>query len=104
MEAAPCGRAVLGCLCITKGDCWCNRYITEADLQFFKDRVEGAGEVKGAGPWEHMVTKDFGNFTYEAFRRWLPVGAGLPNWMLAPPCSCIHREYRTLLQLGASGW
>lgn len=52
------------------------RYITEADLQFFKDRVEGACELKGAGPWEHMVSKDFGNFTYEAYRRWLPVGAG----------------------------
>jgi hypothetical protein len=51
------------------------RYITEADLEFFKQRVEVPGEVKGAGAWEHMMSKDFGSFTYEAWRRWLSVRA-----------------------------
>ena len=30
-------------------------------------------DLKGAGPWEHMVYKDFGSFTYEAWRRSLAV-------------------------------
>ena len=51
---------------------WC-RYVTDKDLDFFKERVEQPGEVKGAGPWEHMMYKDFGSFTYEAWRRSLTV-------------------------------
>ena len=59
------------------------RYITEADLEFFKERTEREGEVKGAGPWEHMVTKDFGSFTYEAWRRWLSVRRASWNLLCA---------------------
>ena len=49
------------------------RYIQNKDLEFFKERVEQPGDLKGAGPWEHMVYKDFGSFTYEAWRRSLAV-------------------------------
>ena len=45
----------------------------DKDLAFFKERVEQPGEVEGAGPWESMVYKDFGSFTYEAWRRSLMV-------------------------------
>ena len=45
----------------------------DKDLAFFKERVEQPGEVEGAGPWESMVYKDFGSFTYEAWRRSLTV-------------------------------
>ena len=51
---------------------WC-RYVTDKDLEFFKERVEAPGELKGAGLWEHMMYKDFGSFTYEAWRRSLAV-------------------------------
>lgn len=51
----------------------CNRYVTDKDLEFFKERMEQPGEVQGAGQWEHMVYKDFGSFTYEAWRRSLTV-------------------------------
>lgn len=59
-------------LCSVENILWC-RYVTEKDLDFFKERVEQPGEVKGAGPWEHMMYKDFGSFTYEAWRRSLTV-------------------------------
>ena len=49
------------------------RYIQDKDLEFFKERVEQPGDLKGAGLWEHMVYKDFGSFTYEAWRRSLAV-------------------------------
>ena len=49
------------------------RYVTEEDLEVFKHRVERDGAVPGAGPWEAMMTKDFGDLTYEAWRRTLPV-------------------------------
>ncbi|CAL5219821.1 g1733 [Coccomyxa viridis] len=49
-------------------------YVGDQDLEFFKERVEVPGEVKGAGPWEHMMYKDFGSFTYEAWRRSLTNG------------------------------
>ena len=51
--------------------------------------MEGAGEVKGAGPWEHMVTKDFGSFTYEAWRRTLPVQP-----CAAPPSVATQRLHQ----------
>lgn len=49
------------------------RYVTEEDLELFKHRVERDGVVPGAGPWEAMMTKDFGGLTYKAWRRTLPV-------------------------------
>lgn len=52
------------------------RYVTEEDLELFKHRVEWDGAVPGAGPWEAMMTKDFGGLTYEAWRRTLPVCTG----------------------------
>jgi hypothetical protein len=61
------------------------RYITEEDLEFFRERVEKPGDVKGAGPWEHMVSKDFGSFTYEAWRRSIAV-----RLYTASSCSCSH--------------
>ena len=57
---------------------WC-RYVGDQDLEFFKERVEVPGEVKGAGPWEHMMYKDFGSFTYEAWRRSLTVCDSVPD-------------------------
>lgn len=34
---------------------------------------ERLGQPAGSGPWEHMMAKDFGTFTYEAWRRTLAV-------------------------------
>ncbi|KAK9834973.1 hypothetical protein WJX81_000907 [Elliptochloris bilobata] len=44
-------------------------YVTEEDLEVFKHRIECDGVVPGAGSWEAMMSKDFGGFTYEAWRR-----------------------------------
>ncbi len=44
----------------------------DEDMEFFKERLEVPA---GSGPWEHMMTKDFGTFTYEAWRRTLAVSA-----------------------------
>ena len=35
----------------------------------FKDRVENPQPPAGVGEWEAMMDKDFGNFTYAAWRR-----------------------------------
>lgn len=51
------------------------RYVGEEDMEVFKERLE---QPKGAGPWEHMMAKDFGTFTYEAWRRSLAVGPLAP--------------------------
>ena len=59
------------------------RYVTEEDLELFKHRVERDGAVPGAGPWEAMMTKDFGGLTYEAWRRTLPVRT-IPSPPLCP--------------------
>ena len=45
----------------------------EADLQFFKDRIEKEQPPPGVTQWEPMMNKDFGDFTYTAWRRSLPV-------------------------------
>lgn len=50
-----------------------HRYVTEEDLEVFKHRIERGGTLPGAGAWEPMMSKDFGGFTYEAWRRKLPV-------------------------------
>lgn len=52
----------------------CCRYVDGADLQLFKDRIERVEPPPGVGEWEPMMDKDFGNFTYTAWRRSLPVG------------------------------
>lgn len=54
----------------------------DKDLALFKERVEQPGEVEGAGVWEHMVYKDFGSFTYEAWRRSLTVRPSSYHLML----------------------
>ena len=86
--------------CSLENILWC-RYVTEKDLDFFKERVEQPGELKGAGPWEHMMYKDFGSFTYEAWRRSLAVRLLPINmswhrlrcrwccWLSAQCCACI---------------
>lgn len=43
-----------------------DRYVGEEDMEFFKERL---GKPAGCGDWEHMMSKDFGTFTYEAWRR-----------------------------------
>lgn len=55
---------------------WPCRPITEADLQFFKDRVERDVELPGAGSWQHMTDLTLANLTYSAWRRRLPVSIG----------------------------
>jgi hypothetical protein len=49
------------------------RYVNEEDLEVFKHRIERDGAVPGAGPWEAMMSRDFGGLAYEAWRRTLPV-------------------------------
>ena len=49
------------------------RYITENDLSFFKAHMEQNVVVEGATNWEPMMNRDFGSFTYTAWRRILPV-------------------------------
>ncbi|KAK9909683.1 hypothetical protein WJX75_006002 [Coccomyxa subellipsoidea] len=46
-------------------------YVGEEDMDFLKERL---GQPAGSGPWEHMMAKDFGTFTYEAWRRTLADG------------------------------
>jgi hypothetical protein len=49
------------------------RYITEGDLQVFKDRCERNAPMEGATQWELQMDKDFSTFNYAAYRRILPV-------------------------------
>ncbi|KAK9785505.1 hypothetical protein WJX73_000678 [Symbiochloris irregularis] len=49
-------------------------YVTEEDLEFFKDRVEREVELPGSGPWEHMMDKNFSELKYSAWRRRLADG------------------------------
>ena len=51
------------------------RYVDVSDLEMFKERVEKEEAPAGVGNWEPMMDKDFGNFTYKAWRRTLPVGS-----------------------------
>jgi hypothetical protein len=48
-------------------------YVDAADLQLFKDKIEKEDQ-SGQGAWEPMMDKDFGDFTYTAWRRKLPDG------------------------------
>eukprot|EP00884_Botryococcus_braunii_P016853 jgi/Botrbrau1/3851/Bobra.0183s0076.1 len=43
-------------------------YITDADLQFFKDRIERDAAPSGAKPWDHMMDKRGPGFSYSAWR------------------------------------
>jgi hypothetical protein len=49
-------------------------YITEGDLQVFKDRCERNAPMEGATQWELQMDKDFSTFNYAAYRRILPSG------------------------------
>ena len=49
------------------------RYVTDEDLQFFKAHMEQNVPLEGATAWEPMMNRDFGSFTYTAWRRTLPV-------------------------------
>ena len=49
------------------------RYITDADLQFFKDRIERDAAPSGAKPWEHMMDKRGSGFSYSAWRSFVAV-------------------------------
>lgn len=47
--------------------------MNEEDLQLFKDKIEKEDQPHDVGVWEPMMDKDFGDFTYTAWRRKLPV-------------------------------
>jgi hypothetical protein len=49
-------------------------YVTEADLEFFKQHVEQNVQLEGATKWESQMDKDFKTFNYSAWRRILPNG------------------------------
>ncbi|KAG1674600.1 hypothetical protein FOA52_001849 [Chlamydomonas sp. UWO 241] len=50
-------------------------YVTDKDLAFFQNHVEGDGDTQGAGPWELMMKKEIpGMVLYTAWRRGLPNG------------------------------
>ena len=53
------------------------RYVTEEDLAFFKAHMEQNVPVDGATNWEPIMNRDFGSFTYTAWRRILPVSSRL---------------------------
>lgn len=57
------------------------RYVTEQDLDFFKDHVERNVQLEGAGKWEQQMDKDFSTFNYAAWRRILPVSR-LATWLV----------------------
>ena len=56
--------------------CLACRYVQEADLEFFKDRVERDPPAPGCGKWEHVMAKDFGGVAYTAYKRHLAVSPG----------------------------
>ena len=49
------------------------RYVQEADLEFFKDRVERDSPAPGCDKWELVMAKDFGGVAYTAYKRHLAV-------------------------------
>lgn len=49
------------------------RYVTEADLEFFKDRVERDVELPAVGKWQHMTDLNLETLKYSAWRRRLAV-------------------------------
>lgn len=49
------------------------RHVTEADLQFFQQRIEQEAVILGAGKWEHMTDISLDSLNYTAWRRRLPV-------------------------------
>ena len=52
------------------------RYVQEADLEFFKERVERETPAPGCGSWELVMSKDFGRgVSYTAWKRHLAVCA-----------------------------
>jgi len=55
-------------------ECLVCRYVDGKDLQLFKDKIEKEDQ-SGAGAWEAMMDKDFGDFTYTAWRRKLAVSS-----------------------------
>ena len=54
------------------------RYVTEADLTFFQERIEEEADLPGVGEWQHMTDMKLDNLTYTAWRRRLPVS--LPSF------------------------
>lgn len=56
------------------------RYVSEEDLEFFKDHVERNVQLEGASKWEKQMDKDFSTFNYAAWRRILPVSRHLEGW------------------------
>ncbi len=60
------------------------RYITDSDLEFFKDRIEREVDV-GARAWDHVLTKSENDWTYTAWRGIMPV------------CSCACLLFSTYL-------
>lgn len=49
-------------------------HVTEADLQFFQQRIEQEAVILGAGKWEHMTDISLDSLNYTAWRRRLPSG------------------------------
>ena len=59
------------------------RYLDEGDLAFFKAHMEQNVVVEGASAWAPLMNRDFGSFTYTAWRRILPVSRRPASY--APP-------------------
>lgn len=69
----------------------CCRHVTEADLEFFKDRVERDMALPGVGKWQHMTDLKLCTLTYSAWRRRLAV-SNSPSFDVHEqfiPCTCI---------------
>lgn len=54
------------------------RYVTDADLAFFKRHCESDEPLQGATNWVLQMDKNFPTFSYAAWRRVLPVSAQPP--------------------------
>ena len=74
-------------------------------MTFFKDHMERNVPVDGASGWEPMMNRDFGSFTYTAWRRILPVRRAclllLPNISVA--YAGRHRVRDFAAQLNGAG-
>lgn len=59
------------------------RYITDEDLEFYKERVERDLELPG-GCWQHMMDKNLGDMRYSAWKR--PLAVCLLGSILSATC------------------
>ena len=76
------------------------RYVQEADLEFFKDRVERDTPAPGCGNWELVMAKDFGGgVRYTAWKRHLAVRPALDHLALALPMLMTAGQVRATQEL-----